>query len=73
MSFASHLPNRKLFGLSIFGAMVGAVFAFTAPPTPLVAAHPCTCNDGGTGSKKCSGDQTACIPGSEWCVVVCIE
>ena len=71
MTIVSKLPYRKLFGLSMFGVLLGAVLAVAAPPTRANAADACVCNDLGSGSYSCNFGQTACLAGSEICQLTC--
>lgn len=61
---------RKLFGLTICGAFVGAVLAF-ASPVEVAATDGCTCSDNGKSNYSCDG-QTACTVGIEYCAVTCV-
>lgn len=66
---------HRFFGLSIVGAVVGGILAMTAPLSSATAEPGCRCDDdgAGTGSYQCNKDQSACIAGTEACVVVCSE
>jgi Na+/citrate or Na+/malate symporter len=61
---------RKLFGVVLRGALLGAVLAM-AVPEKTVSAGTCVCNDTGSGSWACNAAQTACDSGSEGCEVKC--
>lgn len=64
---------RKLFSVSIVGAVVGGLLAAAAPLTAATAESGCKCDDDAAGSSKyqCSKDQSACNAGTEFCVIVC--
>lgn len=61
---------RRIFGLVIRGALVGALLAVMTPPKA-VSARTCSCHDSGGGSYSCNVSGKACDAGNESCVVVC--
>ncbi len=67
------MSARKLVKLLLAGSLTGALLAMTAPPQTAIARteEGCKCDDGNPGTYKCNSAQTACIAGSELCVLVC--
>lgn len=64
---------RSTLRVAILGLATGALIALASPPKDLQAFEGCKCNDNGTGSYACNFLQTACVPGSETCSLVCGE
>ncbi len=64
----------KLRALIMTGVLAGGLLALVSPPKEVQAeggGGPCSCNDSGTGSYACNSAQSACIYGTEKCVLTC--
>lgn len=63
---------RKIFGLALRGALLGALLAVIAPPTPASAGGECTCYEDSSGASfQCDSLGKLCITGSSYCSVTC--
>lgn len=63
--------SRKIFGLVIRGALLGAALALLVPASPAAADSGCNCYDTGIGAYQCNAAENACVAGDDVCSVVC--